>query len=121
GWTAEEPSEEFGGYFMFTRDGSPVAGGMGSADPNMPDVWSVYLTTDDATKTVEAVTANGGQVYADTMAVADLGTMAVVADSTGAAIGMWQPDTFHGFPTFNETGTPSWFELLTRDYDPAVA
>ena len=25
GWQAEEPSEEFGGYFMFTRDGAPVA------------------------------------------------------------------------------------------------
>ena len=24
-----EPSEEFGGYFMFHRNGQPIAGGMG--------------------------------------------------------------------------------------------
>ena len=29
GWEAMEPSEEFGGYFMFHRDGLPIAGGMG--------------------------------------------------------------------------------------------
>ncbi len=28
-WQAEDPSPEFGGYFMFTRQGVPVAGGMG--------------------------------------------------------------------------------------------
>ena len=26
GWEAQEPSPEFGGYFMFTRNGAPVAG-----------------------------------------------------------------------------------------------
>ena len=29
GWEALPPSPEFGGYFMFARDGVPVAGGMG--------------------------------------------------------------------------------------------
>ena len=28
GWEAQEQNPEFGGYFMFTRDGVPVAGGM---------------------------------------------------------------------------------------------
>ena len=32
GWTAEEPSEEFGGYFMFLPDGQPVAGCMPRMD-----------------------------------------------------------------------------------------
>ena len=31
GWEAQEPSAEFGGYFMFNRHGVPVAGGMVSA------------------------------------------------------------------------------------------
>ncbi|HEY2563677.1 MAG TPA: hypothetical protein VGI44_08190 [Acidimicrobiales bacterium] len=29
GWEAQEPSPEFGGYFMFTRNGVPVAAAMG--------------------------------------------------------------------------------------------
>jgi len=122
GWTAEAPSEEFGGDFMFLKDGVPMAGGM----PAMPDagaanVWSVYLATDDVNRVVELATANGAQIYAPPMAVADLGSMAVMSDSTGAAIGTWQPATFHGFALLGEPNTPSWFELHTRDFDGALA
>ncbi|MGI8809327.1 MAG: VOC family protein [Acidimicrobiales bacterium] len=122
GWEAEEANEEFGGYFNFTKDGVHVAGGMSSMpDAGMPDVWSVYLATDDARKAVDAVKANGGQVIADAMDVEDLGTMAVVTDSGGAAIGIWQPGLHEGFGLIRDAGTPAWFELLTRDYEGAVA
>lgn len=122
GWTAEEPNAQFGGYFTFTKDGASVAGCMPSQpDMRVADVWSVYLSTDDADKTVEVATANGGQVYVPPMAVADLGTMAVVGDTDGATIGTWQPNQFHGFGVFAEAGTPSWFELSTRDYAGALA
>jgi predicted enzyme related to lactoylglutathione lyase len=55
GWRAEEPSPEFGGYFMFTRDGVPVAGGMGDMGDDMPadDTWKIYLDTDDIAKTLQ--------------------------------------------------------------------
>jgi predicted enzyme related to lactoylglutathione lyase len=122
GWTADEPNEEFGGYINFRKNGALVAGCMASQpEAAMPDVWSVHLATDDAAKTLEAATANGGQVYVQPMQVADLGTMAVVSDVGGAAVGAWQPGTFHGFEVFGEAGTPSWFELHTRDYDAAVS
>src|SRR5579859_7194396 len=50
GWHGAEASEEFGGYFMFTLDGAPVAGCM-PAMPSMDvaDVWGTYLATPDAT------------------------------------------------------------------------
>lgn len=58
GWTAEDPAEEFGGYFNFTKDGVRVAGCMSSQPGSeVPDVWSVYLATDDARKTVDAAVA----------------------------------------------------------------
>ena len=85
-----------------------------------PDVWSVYLATDDAQATVEAAVANGGQVVVPAMPVMELGTMAVVADAGGAAIGMWQPGLHKGFGVHGEPGTPAWFELFTRDYDASV-
>jgi len=121
GWTAEEPAEEFGGYINFNKDGVRVAGCMASEPGSgMPDVWSVYLATDDATKTLEAAAANGGQVHVQAMAVGDLGTMAFVGDPGGAGIGVWQPGLHPGFGIFGESGTPSWFELHTRDYQVAV-
>jgi predicted enzyme related to lactoylglutathione lyase len=57
GWSAEQPAEEFGGYFNFTKDGVRVAGCMASRS---------------------------------------------------------------GFGVLGEPGTPSWFELHTRDYQAAV-
>ena len=122
GWTAEEPNEEFGGYFSFTKGGVLVAGCMASQPGSgQPDAWSVYLATDDAGKTVDAAAANGGQVLVPVMDVGDLGTMAVVGDAGGARIGIWQPKAHQGFGILGEAGAPSWFELHTRDYAAAVA
>lgn len=54
GWSAEEPAEEFGGYFNFTKDGVRVAGCMASQpDSGLPDLWSVYLASADARKTLD--------------------------------------------------------------------
>src|SRR5579859_213502 len=85
GWEAQAPSPEFGGYFMFTRNGVPVAGGMGDmGDMRANDTWSIYLATDDIAKTVEAAEAEGAQILGPAMPVADLGTQAVLIDPTGA-------------------------------------
>jgi uncharacterized protein len=122
GWEAQEPSPEFGGYFMFTRDGVPTAGGMGDmGDMAADDTWKIYLNTDDIARTVGAAEAGGAQIIAPAMPVADLGTQAVLVDPTGAHLGAWQPGTFPGFTVLNEHGAPSWFELLTRDHSTAVA
>ncbi|MGF7233781.1 MAG: VOC family protein [Frankia sp.] len=122
GWEAQDPDPEFGGYFQFTRDGAPVAGGMGDM-PGMPanNTWKVYLATGDITKTVEAAEAEGAQIVGPPMPVADLGIMVVMVDPTGANLGAWQAGTFPGFTVLNEAGAPSWFELHTRDHARAVA
>jgi len=122
GWQAEEPSEEFGGYFMFTRNGAPIAGGMGDMGEDMPanDTWKVYLSTDDIAGVTGALEANGATALAPPMAVADLGQNMVFVDPTGAHLGAWQPGTFPGFTSLNEPGAPSWFELFTRDFAGAL-
>ena len=122
GWEAQEPSAEFGGYFMFTRDGVPVAGGMGDmGDMKADNSWKIYLSTDDLAKALEVAAAHGAQILSPAMAVADLGTQAVFTDPTGAALGAWQPGTFPGFTVLGEPGAPSWFELFTRDHATAVS
>lgn len=122
GWEAAEPSAEFGGYFMFLRDGVPVAGGMGSmGDAQADDTWKIYLATEDIAKVAEVAEAEGATVLAPPMAVADLGSQAVLVDPTGATVGAWQPGSFNGFTVLGEHGAPSWFELHTRDHAGAVA
>ena len=122
GWTPLEQSEEFGGYWMWAREGVPVAGGMGAHPGEETEgIWSVYLAVEDAEKTVETATAEGAQVVVPVMTVGDTGVMAVLQDPTGARVGVWQPKQFNGFTVIGEPGAPAWFELLTRDYDKAVA
>ena len=61
GWEAQEPNPDFGGYFMFTRDGAPVAGAYGDMG-GFPaeDRWRIYLASARAAATAGATTAHGG-------------------------------------------------------------
>jgi predicted enzyme related to lactoylglutathione lyase len=121
GWTTESAGPEFGGYFTFLKDGKHIGGCMhNDGKQGYPDAWTVYLTTDDIERTVEAVKAKGGHVHIEPMQVAENGTMAMVADPGQGAIGIWQPGTQKGFDVWNEVDTPRWFELHTRDYDKTV-
>jgi uncharacterized protein len=121
GWKAEQASDEFGGYFMFTKDGVFVAGAMPTPPGvDQPDGWGVYLAVEDARKVVERAQAQGAVIRAEVMKVADLGTQAVIEDPGGARIGLWQAETFTGFGSQGQPGTPSWFELHASDYPGAV-
>jgi uncharacterized protein len=121
GWTAMDPGPEYGGYRIFQKDGKVVAGMMkNDGAQGVPDMWTVYLMTDDADRTVEAARANGGQIFLEPMDVTQNGRFAMIGDPGGAGIGAWQPREVHGFEVRGETGTPSWFELQTRDYDKSV-
>lgn len=124
GWEVEgPPREEFGGYQNFTRAGARVAG----LSPWMEqaggpaDIWSVYLHAPDAAATVAAAEKAGSTVIVPPMAVGTEGTMAMVADPAGAAIGFWQPADHVGFTTWGEHGAPYWFESQSKDYAASTA
>lgn len=121
GWTAGEPDPQFGGYFTFSKDGVEIAGCMGRMpDQQGPDAWLVHLCTPDARQTVKDAQAHGGSVIVEPMDVADLGTMSVILDPGGAAVGGWQPGTMKGFGIVYESDVPAWFELHTRKYAEAI-
>ena len=60
-------------------------------------------------------------VFVEPMDVSDIGRMAVFADPTGAAIGVWQPKSFIGAELANEAGAFAWNELNTRDLPASKA
>lgn len=123
GWTFEAGDQEkYGGYIMAAKDGKPVAGIMQKQEDQagFPDVWSTYLRTDDASATVSSAAEHGGQIHLQPMDVPDQGRMAMIADSTGASIGVWQPGEMKGYGLAAEPGTPAWHELHTKDYATAV-
>jgi len=118
GWTAEGSGAEFGGYVTFRSDGRRVAGLMANQPANgIPDFWNTYLSTDDAEATVESAVKAGASLIAGPMSVADLGSMAVLADPTGATVGLWQPGSHIGFEKYNEPGGVTWDELHSKNFE----
>lgn len=121
GWTSDDPNPEFGGYVNFFHDGAQVAGCMANpAAETMPDSWLIYLASGDTKATADGAVQRGAQVVVAPIDVMELGTMAVLLDPGGAGIGVWQPGTHKGFAGLGEVGGPTWFELLTREYDTSV-
>jgi uncharacterized protein len=121
GWEVPETPAEFGGYRMATLRGRNVAGIGPQMQPGMPTAWSTYVATDDADATAKAVADAGGQTFMAPMDVMEAGRMAVFADSTGAAFGVWQAGMHTGAGIVNEPVSLSWNELATREPDKATA
>ena len=121
GWDAEDQGEEMGHYTLLRKGGKTVAGNMGVMGDGQPSVWVSYVCVDDADATVALATKAGATVFVGPMDVSDLGRMAVFADPTGAAIGIWQPKSFNGAEVANEAGSFAWNELNTRDIPAAKA
>jgi len=123
GWTYQTGDEaKYGGYITAWKDGKSVAGLMQKQEDQAawPDMWSTYLRSEDAAATVKAATEHGGQVYMPPMDVPEQGSMAMIADATGASVGVWQPAEMKGYELAAEPGAPAWHELHAKDYAAAV-
>ncbi|NUP74619.1 MAG: VOC family protein [Sinomonas sp.] len=123
GWTYETGDQEkYGGYTTAWKDGEQVAGLMAKMpdQATMPDVWTIYLSTDDINKTAQKIESAGGQVFLPPMEVPEQGHMAMFGDAGGAAFGVWQSSGHTGFGRIAEPGSPVWFENFTRSYEPTV-
>lgn len=122
-WTATESGEEYGHYTTLARDGAEIGGMMQKTLEmgDVPDMWSVYFSVEDAAAMLDRAVSLGAMRLLPPMQVGDMGTMAMLLDPAGAAVGLWQPDRFAGFAVSGEVGTPVWFELQTRDMAGAEA
>ncbi len=123
GWEVADagPVEETGGYAMFTLRGKQVAGIGPLMDPNQPQVWSTYISTDDADAATARARDAGAQVIVEPMDVMEAGRMAVVIHPAGGVVGFWQPRLHTGAELVNEPGSLTWNQLHTRDKDGATA
>jgi predicted enzyme related to lactoylglutathione lyase len=102
---------------MFEQDGQSVGGLMRHMQEGQHTAWTTYVSVADADETAGKVKAAGGSVIVEPMDVMDLGRMAVFADPTGAAFGVWQPRAFAGAGLVNQPNSVCWNEVRTRDAD----
>lgn len=119
GWEAVDQGSEFGGYRMCLLHGKPVAGMGPAQQPGTPPNWTGYVAVTDADTATKAVTAAGGQVFVEPMEIPGTGRMGILADTGGAAFGVWQPRGFAGAAVVNEPGAVCWNELMTRHPEAA--
>ncbi len=122
GWQAGEPSPDYGGYFMFTRAGIPVAGAMGEmGETPAENTWKPFFASVDIDRTVKLAAEQGVTLRQPAIAIDDLGYQAVITDPAGAVTGIWQPGSFPGFTVIHEHATPSFIAIDVRDYHAEIA
>lgn len=125
GWESEDVPTPMGvPYTFFRKDGKLVAG-MGPQPPEVaaagvPSLWQTYVSVDSVDEVVAKVESAGGTVHMPPMDVMAQGRMALIADPTGAVLGLWQPGEHKGAELFNAPGSLSWSELQTRDLEAAL-
>jgi predicted enzyme related to lactoylglutathione lyase len=83
--------------------------------PGVPPHWMPYVATADADTTARRAAELGGKVAAGPLDVMDLGRMAVLTDSAGATLSIWQARTHSGIGLHNEPGSFCWGQLNTSD------
>ncbi len=119
GWKAREEDTEGGPrYVTFFLGDAKVAGAGQMPEPQqaqMPPVWSSYIKVDDCAADEAAAKELGAETILPTMQVMQHGSMCVIRDPTGAAVGFWQPGAHHGADLCNQPGSFTWNELATRD------
>lgn len=118
GWDIQEGPPEAGGYAIAHLRGKTVCG-LGPQQNPGPPYWTTYINVISADEAIKLVKANGGMVYMEPMDVMDVGRMAIAADPTGAAFGVWQPKSHIGAQLINEPNTMCWNELITTDTEAA--
>lgn len=114
GWSYTGGQEEFGGYLQVLKDGQVVAGMNPMAEAGM-NVWSLYFSVDDITKTCDSIRESGGTLIAEPMPVGDLGHMAIATHAAAGTFGLWQGGTFKGADAFNKPGALTWEDLRSTN------
>jgi hypothetical protein len=121
GWESDETADAPGDVKHYVcrlrgRDVAAVASG-----PDVPTTaWNTYVWVDDVHATVAKVQAAGGSVLREPFEALDGGRVAIVADPSGAAIGLWRPGDHGGAQLINEPGAWAMSMLVTPDPERAV-
>jgi predicted enzyme related to lactoylglutathione lyase len=92
GWTAKDMGTEYGGYRIFERGETGIAGLMALPDDSVPTQWQPYVAVDDPDGTAAKAKELGGSVFLEPMDVPKVGRIGVLGDPQGASLGIIKPD-----------------------------
>jgi uncharacterized protein len=92
GWTTADMGSEYGGYKVFNRGDTGIAGVMTLPDTSMPPYWQPYVAVEDPDRTTEKAKELGASALMEPMDVPKVGRLAVLRDPQGATFGIIKPD-----------------------------
>ncbi|MEM7095908.1 MAG: VOC family protein [Actinomycetota bacterium] len=114
GWTTFNDGET--PYTIFQSQDQPVAGAMALPETgDIAPVWTIYVNVADADATCAAASKAGGTVMQPAFDIPGGGRIAVIADPSGAAIGLFEGMADNGSKVMGEIGAPAWFDCMTRE------
>ena len=81
-----------GGEYTMIRVGEGTGGGiMNHPVPGAPSAWLAYVLVDDIAAATKKAKSLGATVMKDVTEVMGMGSLSILIDPTGAALGLWQP------------------------------
>src|SRR5256886_1608208 len=90
-WNLEDVEVAPGSTYTMIRVGEGTGGGMmKTSAPDVPTAWLPYVLVDDVAAATAKAKSLGATVCKDVTEVPGAGSFSVIADPTGAAIGLWQ-------------------------------
>ena len=109
-----------------TPGGEGVVAAIGHLPPDgadlfAPAMWNTYLAVNNVDVAVARTITGGGSVVRGPTEVGDAGVTALVKDSNGAPLSLWQAKERIGATLVNEPGAVIWNELTVDDLQSAVA
>jgi len=95
GWSAHDQAAN-GGVFTRLRAGDADVGSLyqlraAQIDAGTPSHWTPYAAVDDINAATRRVLAAGGRVVVQPFDVDGMARIALVIDTVGALLGLWQP------------------------------
>ena len=123
GWECEDEARLGGDVSTIARlDGEAVAGiteQPASQGRGVSSSWVSYVTVASTDESATRAGELGGTVHTGPFDIGDAARVAVVADPTGAAIGLWEARDSIGSERVNGPGCLTSNELATDDIDAA--
>ena len=90
-WKLEDMQLPGGTYTMIGVGEGTGGGIMQHPMPGAPSFWLAYVLVDDIHAATQKAKSLGAGVIRDVMEVPDMGSLSIITDPTGAALGLWQP------------------------------
>jgi uncharacterized protein len=89
-WKLNDVPMSNGSYTMIEVGEGTGGGLMKHPVPGAPSMWLPYVKVDNATEATSKAKALGATVLKDVTDIGSYGSFSVIADPTGATLGLWQ-------------------------------